>query len=55
MPALIKRLGGPSLCSDPFAEINGECHISSDQFDNLFVLTRYRSGKAKMVRLKYGD
>jgi broad specificity phosphatase PhoE len=43
VPEIIAALGGPQYPTIPEAE-----------FDNLFVVTTYRTGKAKVVKLKYG-
>ena len=44
VPALIKQLGG------------GDIPIIDDRvFDDLFVVTIYAIGKAKTIKLKYGD
>lgn len=43
VPAAIKALGGGDY---PV--------ISENEFDNLFILTIYRFGRAKVVKLKYG-
>lgn len=44
VPAAIAALGGPNL---PI--------ISESEYDNMFVLTIYRFGSAKVVKLKYGS
>ena len=43
VPEIIAALGGPQLPVIPESE-----------FDNLYVLTVYRTGKAKLVKIKYG-
>jgi len=43
VPEIIAALGGPAFPVIPEAE-----------FDNLYFVTIYRTGKAKMVKLKYG-
>lgn len=43
VPEIITALGGPTLPSIPESE-----------YDNLFIVTVYRTGKAKVVKLKYG-
>ncbi len=43
LPAIIAALGGPQLPVIPESE-----------FDNLYLLTVYRTGKAKLVKIKYG-
>jgi 2,3-bisphosphoglycerate-dependent phosphoglycerate mutase len=44
VPEIIAALGGPTLPIIPETE-----------FDNLYVVTIYRTGKAKVVKLKYGN
>jgi len=44
VPEIIAALGGPTL---PI--------IPETQFDNLYIVTVYRTGKAKVVKLKYGS
>ena len=44
VPEIIAALGGPTFPIIPEAE-----------FDNLYVVTVYRTGKAKVVKLKYGS
>jgi len=44
VPEIIAALGGPQLPVIP-----------ETQFDNLYLVTVYRSGKAKVVKLKYGS
>jgi len=43
VPEIIAALGGPQLPVIPETE-----------FDNLYIVTVYRTGKAKLVKLKYG-
>jgi broad specificity phosphatase PhoE len=43
VPEIIAALGGPQYPAIPESE-----------YDNLFVVTVYRTGKAKVVKLKYG-
>jgi 2,3-bisphosphoglycerate-dependent phosphoglycerate mutase len=43
VPEIIAALGGPQFPVIP-----------ETQYDNLYVVTVYRSGKAKVVKLKYG-
>jgi len=43
VPEIITALGGPQYPAIPESE-----------YDNLFVVTVYRTGKAKVVKLKYG-
>ncbi len=43
VPAVIKALGGDLIPT-----------IGEKEFDNLFVVTIYRKGKAKVLHLKYG-
>ena len=43
VPEIVAALGGPTFPVIPEAE-----------FDNLYIVTVYRTGKAKMVKLKYG-
>jgi phosphohistidine phosphatase SixA len=56
VPQIVEELRADSLCPDMF-ELNpaNECHIPGDQYDNLFIVTVPRFGKAKVVRLKYGN
>ncbi|PYS69275.1 MAG: histidine phosphatase family protein, partial [Acidobacteria bacterium] len=44
VPEIVAALGGPQLPIIPEAE-----------FDNLYIVTIYRVGKAKLLKLKYGD
>lgn len=44
VPEIIAALGGPQLPVIPETE-----------FDNLYIVTIYRVGKAKLLNLKYGD
>src|SRR5229473_1775357 len=44
VPEMIAALGGPTLPTIPETE-----------FDNLYIVTVYRTGKAKVVKLKYGS
>lgn len=44
VPEIIAALGGPQLPTIPETE-----------FDNLYVITIYRVGKAKVVKMKYGS
>src|SRR5262249_657992 len=44
VPEIIAALGGPQYPIIPESE-----------FDNLFVVTIYRTGKAKVVKMKYGQ
>jgi phosphohistidine phosphatase SixA len=44
VPAIIAALGGGSFPVIP-----------ENEFDNMFILTIYRFGKAKVVKLKYGN
>jgi broad specificity phosphatase PhoE len=44
VPAAITALGGGNLPVIP-----------ENEFDNLFIVTVYRTGQAKLVKLKYGD
>jgi broad specificity phosphatase PhoE len=44
VPEIIAALGGPTLPIIPESE-----------FDNLYIVTVYRTGKAKVVKLKYGS
>ena len=44
VPEIITALGGPTLPVIPETE-----------FDNLYIVTVYRTGKAKLVKLKYGN
>ena len=43
VPEIVAALGGPTFPVIPETE-----------FDNLYIVTVYRTGKAKMVKLKYG-
>lgn len=43
VPEIITALGGPTFPTIPESE-----------YDNLFIVTVYRTGKAKVVKLKYG-
>ena len=43
VPEIIRALGGPQLPVIPESE-----------FDNLYIVTIYRTGKAKLVKMKYG-
>lgn len=43
VPEIIKALGGPAYPTIPETE-----------YDNLFIVTIYRTGKAKVVKMKYG-
>jgi 2,3-bisphosphoglycerate-dependent phosphoglycerate mutase len=43
VPEIIAALGGPTYPTIPETE-----------FDNLYIVTVYRTGKAKVVKLKYG-
>jgi len=43
VPEIIAALGGPQLPVIP-----------ETQFDNLYIVTVYRTGKAKLVQMKYG-
>ena len=43
VPEIIAALGGPTYPTIPESE-----------YDNLFVVTVYRTGKAKVVKMKYG-
>ena len=43
MPEIIAALGGPTYPIIPETE-----------YDNLYIVTVYRTGKAKVVKLKYG-
>jgi broad specificity phosphatase PhoE len=43
VPEIIAALGGPTFPTIPETE-----------FDNLYIVTVYRTGKAKVVKLKYG-
>lgn len=55
VPRIIEALGGRSLCPKPFPFYkDGTCHLSEDQFDNLFIVTVPKSGKSTALRLKYG-
>lgn len=42
VPDMVTHLGIPSLCPDYFPLVNGQCWIPSSQYDNLFVITKYR-------------
>src|SRR6185369_4411963 len=44
VPEIIAGLGGPQYPTIPESE-----------YDNLFIVTVYRTGKAKVVKMKYGD
>lgn len=44
VPEIIAALGGPQYPTIPDSE-----------YDNLFVVTIYRTGKAKIVKMKYGN
>jgi len=44
VPEIIAALGGPQYPTIPESE-----------YDNLFIVTVYRTGKAKVVKLKYGS
>jgi len=44
VPEIITGLGGPTFPAIPETE-----------FDNLYIVTVYRTGKAKVVKLKYGS
>jgi 2,3-bisphosphoglycerate-dependent phosphoglycerate mutase len=44
VPEIIAALGGPKYPTIPESE-----------YDNLFIVTIYRTGKAKVVKLKYGN
>lgn len=44
VPEIVAALGGPQY---PI--------ISESEYDNLFIVTVYRTGKAKVVKLKYGS
>jgi broad specificity phosphatase PhoE len=44
VPEIIAALGGPTFPVIPETE-----------FDNLYIVTVYRTGKAKVVKLKYGN
>jgi hypothetical protein len=43
VPEIIAALGGPTYPTIPESE-----------YDNLFIVTVYRTGKAKVVKMKYG-
>jgi phosphohistidine phosphatase SixA len=43
VPEIVSALGGPTF---PI--------IPENEFDNLYIVTVYRTGKAKVVKLKYG-
>lgn len=54
VPALLRALGGPSLCPDPFrAASDGSCLIPDDEYDDLFVLTVPAKGDPQLLRLRY--
>ncbi len=42
VPEMVTHLGIQSLCPDYFPLVSGQCHIPEDQYDNLFVITKYR-------------
>jgi broad specificity phosphatase PhoE len=44
VPEIVAALGGPQYPAIPESE-----------YDNLFVVTVYRTGKAKVVKMKYGN
>ena len=44
VPEIIAALGGPTFPTIPETE-----------YDNLYIVTVYRTGKAKVVKLKYGS
>jgi phosphohistidine phosphatase SixA len=44
VPEIIAALGGPTYPTIPESE-----------YDNLFIVTVYRTGKAKVVKMKYGS
>ncbi len=44
VPEIVEALGGPKYPTIPESE-----------FDNLFIVTVYRTGKAKVVKMKYGS
>jgi 2,3-bisphosphoglycerate-dependent phosphoglycerate mutase len=44
VPEIVEALGGPKYPT-----------ISESEYDNLFIVTVYRTGKAKVVKLKYGS
>lgn len=44
VPEIIHALGGPQYPTIPESE-----------YDNLFIVTVYRTGQAKVVKMKYGD
>jgi 2,3-bisphosphoglycerate-dependent phosphoglycerate mutase len=44
VPEIIAALGGPTFPTIPETE-----------FDNLYIVTIYRTGKARMVKMKYGS
>lgn len=52
VPALIAELGGPNLCPKPYPIVGGECHILSEEHDNLFILTITETGTS-FLRLRY--
>jgi hypothetical protein len=43
VPEIIRALGGPEYPTIPESE-----------YDNLFIVTVYRTGQAKVVKMKYG-
>jgi len=43
VPEIIAALGGPNYPTIPESE-----------YDNLYIVTVYRTGKAKVVKMKYG-
>jgi hypothetical protein len=43
VPEIVAALGGPQYPTIPETE-----------YDNLFIVTIYRTGKAKVVKMKYG-
>jgi hypothetical protein len=44
VPEIVAALGGPTFPIIPETE-----------FDNLYIVTVYRTGKAKVLKLKYGS
>ncbi len=44
VPEIVEALGGPKYPTIPESE-----------YDNLFIVTVYRTGKAKVVKMKYGS
>jgi 2,3-bisphosphoglycerate-dependent phosphoglycerate mutase len=44
VPEIIAALGGPTYPEIPLSE-----------YDNLYIVTVYRTGKAKVVKMKYGN